>query len=220
MAEYFPKISILGDSISTFAGYTPSGGVFYAPESAAEIGVSSVEDTWWMRVIHAWQGSLLCNHSWSGSTVCREGLLAACSVHRLRRLSDHGKTPDIILIFTGLNDVALYFPPEDFGREYGEMLQMARDLYPRAGIACGTLLEGYRSCPGYPLFAAFGNSRIAPYNRAIRGAARRSGCLIADLAAQGRGYSSLDGIHPDGEGMRTLAQLWCRCLPDGVRSWP
>ena len=39
------KISILGDSISTFAGYTPVEAVFYDSYVQWETGVKSVEDT-------------------------------------------------------------------------------------------------------------------------------------------------------------------------------
>ena len=45
------RISILGDSISTFAGYTPKDSVFYDSYVQWETGVKTVEDTWWMQVI-------------------------------------------------------------------------------------------------------------------------------------------------------------------------
>ena len=50
------RISILGDSISTFAGYTPEEAVFYDSYVQWETGVKSVEDTWWMQVIKALDG--------------------------------------------------------------------------------------------------------------------------------------------------------------------
>ena len=43
------RISILGDSISTFAGYTPEEAVFYDSYVQWETGVKSVEDTWGCR---------------------------------------------------------------------------------------------------------------------------------------------------------------------------
>ena len=57
------RISILGDSISTFAGYTPEEAVFYDSYVQWETGVKSVEDTWWMQVIKALDGELGTNHS-------------------------------------------------------------------------------------------------------------------------------------------------------------
>lgn len=52
------RISILGDSISTFAGYTPKDSVFYDSYVQWETGVKTVEDTWWMQVIRAFEQSL------------------------------------------------------------------------------------------------------------------------------------------------------------------
>ena len=49
------RISILGDSISTFAGYTPKDSVFYDSYVQWETGVKTVEDTWWMQVIRGRQ---------------------------------------------------------------------------------------------------------------------------------------------------------------------
>ncbi len=63
------RISILGDSISTFAGYTPEEAVFYDSYVQWETGVKSVEDTWWMQVIKALDGELGTNHSLAGSMV-------------------------------------------------------------------------------------------------------------------------------------------------------
>ena len=49
------RISILGDSISTFAGYTPEEAVFYDSYVQWETGVKSVEDTWWNESFTGWK---------------------------------------------------------------------------------------------------------------------------------------------------------------------
>lgn len=46
-----PKISILGDGISTFEGYTPRLGSFYSPSYVSYSGFDSAEGTWWMQAI-------------------------------------------------------------------------------------------------------------------------------------------------------------------------
>lgn len=213
MADTVRKISILGDSISTFAGASPSGGEYYGPGFASVTGVSSVQDTWWMQVIHALGGELLANDSWSGSTVAASGLMPACSLSRLRKLAPDGVTPDQILVFTGLNDAYCYIGPEEFGQDYERMLQQLRTLYPQAEIFCGTLLKGYLGDPAVPHLAAFGQ-RLQAYNQKIRAAVRcTSGCHTADLAVLKEEYASLDGLHPNGQGMKQLAALWLRCLP-------
>ena len=63
------RFSVLGDSISTFDGISPPGGVYYGPSFGDITGVRSPEDPWWMKVIRAMGGQLLANNSWSGSTV-------------------------------------------------------------------------------------------------------------------------------------------------------
>ena len=52
-------------------------------------------------------------------------------------------------------------------------------------------------------------------NDSIRRAALAEGAIVADLAAGGERYASLDGIHPTKEGHATLARQWLRAL--GVR---
>ena len=76
------RISILGDSISTFAGYTPEEAVFYDSYVQWETGVKSVEDTWWMQVIKALDGELGTNHSLGGSMVSGNLSTSAMSYER------------------------------------------------------------------------------------------------------------------------------------------
>ena len=63
MARTQKNFSVLGDSISTFQGYSPWGAAHYSPDLGAATGVHTVEDTWWMQVIRALQGRLLSNLS-------------------------------------------------------------------------------------------------------------------------------------------------------------
>lgn len=206
--------SILGDSVSTFQGYTPPGGVYYAPSSGPVTGVNAVEDTWWMRVIRARGGVLLANNSWSGSTVAESGNLGAASLSRIRKLSPDGETPDVVLVFTGLNDIGRYVPLETFRADYETMLRRIRDLSPAAEVWCGTLVAGYIERPLFPKLSHFGK-RLEEYNNAIREAAEAAGVRLADLAAlEGPedAYESMDGLHPSGSGMEQVAALWLRCL--------
>lgn len=62
--KYF---SILGDSISTYAGYIPEGNkVYYTGENA---GVDDVSQTWWSIVGKTLGMTLAVNNSWSGSKI-------------------------------------------------------------------------------------------------------------------------------------------------------
>ena len=55
-----PLFSIMGDSISTYAGCNPEGyDVFYEGERRAATGVCSASDTWWARMVDLLGGRLL-----------------------------------------------------------------------------------------------------------------------------------------------------------------
>lgn len=98
-----PKVSILGDSYSTFRGSVPEGNAIWYPNNRND--VRQVENCWWYQVIEAIDGQLEKNESYSGSTICNTGYgkrnAAKFSfVTRLIRLGD----PDIILICGATND--------------------------------------------------------------------------------------------------------------------
>ena len=79
MARTQKNFSVLGDSISTFQGYSPWGAAHYSPDLGAATGVHTVEDTWWMQVIRALQGRLLSNLSISGNTISTAGTMGPAS---------------------------------------------------------------------------------------------------------------------------------------------
>lgn len=102
------KVSILGDSYSTFYGYiTPdTNNCWYCvPGEKKENDVKSVEETWWYRFMNDNGYQLEINNSYSGATVCNTGYKKADYTDRsfITRMSNLGK-PDLILIFGGTND--------------------------------------------------------------------------------------------------------------------
>ncbi len=121
LANYKGKvISIMGDSISTFAGYIPVADGFnlehktHYPNTKTNPDVTNVNDTWWMQVIAAMDAKLGINDSWSGSCVywgdnmnskqINTGEKAAmASLTRIQNLGSNG-TPDVIVLFGGGND--------------------------------------------------------------------------------------------------------------------
>ena len=95
------KVSILGDSISTYENWVPESNRFFYPKN----DVTSVDDTWWKQVIDRTGMVLGVNESWSGSAVQSDitGDTPACDDSRINSLGANGK-PDIILILMGIND--------------------------------------------------------------------------------------------------------------------
>ena len=116
------KLSILGDSISTYVDYCNNtsynstiGGncVFYSPNRSdrPDLKDIAVTDTYWMQLIDEYDMELCVNNSSSGSRVIGMGNVSgstrdqaydtrACQLH-----NDHtGEQPDIISIYIGFND--------------------------------------------------------------------------------------------------------------------
>lgn len=105
--EFFvPRISVLGDSISTFAGCVAEGNrVYYEPPRTHLTGVESLSQTWWMQVIEGVGGRLCANGSYSGSMVQGKGFPAAEQPGRAEQLLGSGdQVPDAVLVFIGVND--------------------------------------------------------------------------------------------------------------------
>ncbi|MCQ2227469.1 MAG: SGNH/GDSL hydrolase family protein [Bacteroidales bacterium] len=97
------KVSILGDSYSTFTGAIPEGYAPFYPNDRND--VTAVEQTWWSLYIKAMGYQLEKNDSWGGTTICTTGYghFDVTSTSFLSRVDRLGN-PDIIFIFGGTND--------------------------------------------------------------------------------------------------------------------
>lgn len=214
------KVSILGDSISTYFGFTDFDYPIYYTEVRALInGIKSVDDIWWKQVIEHIGGELCVNNSYSGSLVTGESSSSACSKERCTRLSNES-FPDIVLIYIGTNDRGELVSvgneevsgTDTFYGAYRVMLRRIKENYPEAKIFCGTLLFPYREGSGekkqrgkLPIFAE-------EINNAIKFAANKEGCLVADLASYNEQYETLEYCHPTKAGHKTIATLWLKAL--------
>ena len=114
------KVSILGDSYSTFEGYVVEGNELWygsSPQWDRGNDVVRVWDTWWHQLIDDNGLQLEVNDSWSGSTVCTTSYNgvhrpdnAFISKMRIDRLGN----PDVILVFGGTNDMWAGSPLGDY----------------------------------------------------------------------------------------------------------
>ena len=144
-----PRISILGDSYSTYEGVIPPGNAIWylkAPRNAND--VTKAEECWWAQVVKNLGGTLERNESWSGSTICNTGyggrdFTSFSFVSRVGRLGD----PELILICGATNDSWANSPIGEykysdwtaqdlktFRPAMAEMLADLRRLYPTARI--------------------------------------------------------------------------------------
>ena len=101
------RVSILGDSYSTFQGYIPevNEAWYYTPVDTSRTDVGNVTQTWWWQVISQSGCLIEKNDSYSGATISNHGYnnedySYRSFVTRLPRLG----SPDVIFIFGGTND--------------------------------------------------------------------------------------------------------------------
>lgn len=145
------KVSILGDSYSTFEGWIPEGYLAWykpVPKEGRPTDVTEVDQTWWKLFIDRNGYELERNNSYSGSTVCNTGYDGRdysdqAFISRIGMLGD----PDLILVFGGTNDAWAGSPIGDYvwsawepGQLYSYrpaaayMVSGLKDAYPDARI--------------------------------------------------------------------------------------
>lgn len=107
------RVSLVGDSISTFDGYIPSdfnamhseGNASYYPNSA--LGVTDVSQTYWYKLIYdkMEKAALEMNNSFRGTMVTRRLERNYANCDYCARVANWGLgNPDVILIHGGTND--------------------------------------------------------------------------------------------------------------------
>ncbi len=219
------KIAIIGDSISSFKGSSPSDlkgydGVrykYFYPQG----DVTSIESMWWYKVARALSVSIdnVCNCSWSGSRVTGNSssttsASVGCSTKRIKDLSSKGFVPDIVFCFISCNDWANSIPlgfwtlsddlPTDgiisTSREaYALMISKIRKFYPSCLIFCLTNLDDTKRdyTPGWPSDNRRGVS-VDDWNKSLTELFSSLGCYTIDLQDCGIDFDNLSSFTVDG----------------------
>ena len=217
------KVSIIGDSISSFDGYNPTGYAYFYPRG----NVQAASDTWWWKLIDELEMELLVNASWSGSRVAGDSqgtAFAACSDQRIADLASGGNTPDVILVYISTNDwanspqvpIGTFTSTDDIPSEgtifeiakaYALMLYKIRTTYPAADVFCFTNFEGRLvDDTSYPILNT-NNQSIHEVNHAVMEVAHIFGAEVIDLETIGVHFWNVasytwDGtLHPNKAGM-------------------
>lgn len=126
------KVSILGDSYSTFQGENPEGYAPFYPNDRND--VTEVAQTWWSLYIKAMGYALDKNNSWGGTTICNTGygqrdVIANSFNARVGLLGN----PDIIFLFGGTNDAWANSPIGEY--QYSDWTDEDCKAY-RPALAC------------------------------------------------------------------------------------
>lgn len=188
------KISIIGDSIDTFdaEGYKIDGYLMYYP--AAD--VTSVDQTWWKKVIDSTGAILEVNASWSGSGATH--IYSGSTPDFYDRVGLIGN-PDIVFVTLGTNDSGLNVPLGDYDFETA-YTDLSESTFRTAYI------KGIKA-----LKATHSNIQIVciaekmgdQYKESIATIADELGAIFIDASD----YIGQIGVHPGVEGMEQIADL-------------
>lgn len=197
-------LSILGDSISTYSGYIPSGNATYYPHGT----IQDVADTWWHKLISGLGMTLNVNNSWSGSRVTTtDGDSSAGCMTRCQSL---GTAPDVIIVWMGINDFnnevaigtydgrsSIPSTTTTFREAYGIMLNKVLTAYPSAEVWVATLPQCERN--GSTEFPEINGNGVAldVFNKAIRELADAFGVKVLEHNKCGLTYQNMSVFNPD-----------------------
>lgn len=230
-------LSILGDSISTFEGYSNNtdynstllGTPWYSVDGTM-YDMTSVNDTWWMQTINELGMTLNVNNSISGSRVFAT---SNAGYNRAVELDNNDDVnPDIVALWMGINDVrdALesigtfeainfgtlktkdsYITPTTFAEAYAITVDKILTKYKGVDVYCFTLLPA----AGNPT-----QEDLIKVNDIIRKIADKYDVNIVDLYNDSgityENYSTYlgDGLHPKAAGMDAITQTFVNKLKD------
>ncbi len=125
------------------------------------------------------------------------------------------KSPDLVTLGIGINDIGHNFSLDEFARNYDEILRTLATKTNAAIVV--TNIPDISSAPRIPLFArAEYQQQIVRFNQRLGEIAQRHGVTVFDIHTITRRelpahpeYFSSDGFHPSDEGYELWAnQMW------------
>ncbi len=230
------KLSILGDSISTYQGVSNNAEinstignneVFYGTQNTTV----AESDTWWKQAADNTGMSVLVNNSWAGANVATNfgnAKKGGCTARAENLHNNGGENPDIIAVYMGINDngcltglgsfndvsdiwngTAYVGNTELFATAYATMVHKIVTKYSAADVFLFTLPRNNYLWLGTK---AQYNALQDEYNKMIYKIAGVFGCKVVDLAtAVGEDcsdYLLTDNIHPNAKGMDIITSAF------------
>lgn len=199
------KISILGDSISTYTGYNPTG---YPGSGYPGRGVTSVDEVWWMKVINASGAALEINASWGGS--CASNVRASLGYPTFYDRRNSLGSPDLIFVELGTNDSSEQAPLGNYDYET-EYANLSESTFRTAYIKGVKALENIYQNAKIVLVIT---NMTDDYANSIKNIGRHLGHEFIDA----RGYATNDELHPNLQGMRDVSSKVLYSLNGEIKS--
>ena len=201
------KVSILGDSYSTFYGYVePDANLCWygVPGEEKENDVVNVQDTWWHCLMENGDYELERNNSYSGSTVCHTGYKGADYSDRsfITRMVDLGQ-PDIILVFGGTNDSWAGSPLGEY--RYADWTKESLFQFrPALAYMLSHMIKRY---PNVELYFLLNSGLSKGVNESVRTICRHYGVTCIEL----KDIDKRSG-HPSVKGMEQICRQIESCI--------
>lgn len=199
------KLSICGDSISTFEGSLPEGNKTYYPAN----DVVSINDTYWGKLLNnKFSLKLLVNNSWSGSWVSTgkgNGAPGSSGTNACKFLNIGNNDPDVIILYKGTNDFSGNVSLSDFEKEYKLFVDNTKVRFKKAKIYVFNIL--FRS----QLPINNNGNTVGEFNSIIKKIADENEVTLIDIYNCGINSENssdylIDGIHPNKKGHELMYQ--------------
>lgn len=185
------KVSVLGDSYSTFVGVIPSNYSSFYPNDRND--VTKIEQTWWGLYVKAKGYTLEKNDSWGGTTICGTGYGGMNSSYSnfISRVDSLGN-PDIIFVFGGTNDAWANSPMGEY--QYSDW---TKDdcKYFRPALAC--LIDMLQKRYAQAEICFILNSELRePVNESMREVCKHYNVKLVELhdIEKQNGHPSINGM--------------------------
>lgn len=190
------KFSLIGDSISTYQDFVPTGYATFYPYPTAD--VNDVNQTWWMQAFNQIGGSMFINNSYSGSCVAVGGSSSSNNINRLQELVVSNQYADVIVIFMGSNDCndRSGVTASNFEKQYREMLEKITSLCENAEVILCTL----------PDSNLYSDERQIEFNVIITKIAEDNNLKVISLDKVNLTPHLIDSAHPNTSGMTAIAE--------------
>ena len=209
------KVSIYGDSISTYEGYSNTidtdNAVFYPIKGMCK----DLNDTWWMRMIIDNNFELVVNNSSSGCYVKGKGNCTGSNFDegvgkRINHLSKEDIIPELIFVYMGINDLNSLKTSDQFKEDYDEMLSKLTTLYPTSKLVTLNLQKTTNDDK---------SELREEYNNYIEELSTKYNTVLVELSKMkisGKEYVnySSDNLHPNVLGMSCIAGTITKTLKD------
>ena len=205
------RVSFLGDSITTYKGYTlfPSNGQ-YPNNNYSDF--TSVTQTYWYQLIYDKMTNAVLEANSSHTATCVQNTVknGYPGYSFLNRYADLGN-PDVIFINGGTNDSWSFKLPVgtldfniatndldtyQFAQAYDKLIRLMKEKYPKAKIFCiigDCVLD----------------NQYKEYAQVIRDVCNHHNVKYAEVKFASRSASTYDNVHPNVAGMKEMAdQIW------------